>query len=419
MTNQQLIQCVANALQQEFISDRRLRDTLAGQTSQSRYLTIDGNGVTVRLRGDVADNWTANNPVLAQDEIGIERDTNRLKIGDGSTAWADLPYWGVGDHQHDGLYYTEAEIDGLLAAKADAGHNHPVTGGDGLSESYFTAKSASEIGYTKSVASYPHLRGGTYNTGQAETFANAFALAAEIGARLPTIEELEAGLVAGTGGGYDSQICWSASPVPGQPDKVYGLLGIGSGDRVELSKSTDTAYTRFVANATVPSPVNQLMLSDPAFERQVGFYQITGSNSALPVGVATWTGINFTTGGVKSIVVGGYDVPFSSNETNINLLQKGIYRITGIINFVNAASLNIQRIARFNINGTPQDLTRHQSTWDLPANKRETLRIEQTLEVTSSSFVYLQVYSANGGAVDMRFSSLKAERLWSTTVVGI
>lgn len=124
MTNQQLIQCVANALQQEFISDRRLRDTLAGQTSQSRYLTIDGNGVTVRLRGDVAANWTANNPVLAQDEIGIERDTNRLKIGDGSTPWADLPYWGLGDHQHNDLYYTEAEIDGLLAGKSDTGHLH-------------------------------------------------------------------------------------------------------------------------------------------------------------------------------------------------------------------------------------------------------------------------------------------------------
>jgi hypothetical protein len=35
---------------------------------------------------------TANNPVLAAGEIGIETDTLRIKIGDGSTAWNSLSY---------------------------------------------------------------------------------------------------------------------------------------------------------------------------------------------------------------------------------------------------------------------------------------------------------------------------------------
>ena len=35
---------------------------------------------------------TANNPVLSAGEIGIETDTNKIKIGDGSTAWNNLPY---------------------------------------------------------------------------------------------------------------------------------------------------------------------------------------------------------------------------------------------------------------------------------------------------------------------------------------
>jgi hypothetical protein len=34
----------------------------------------------------------ANNPVLAAGEYGIETDTGRVKIGDGSTAWASLGY---------------------------------------------------------------------------------------------------------------------------------------------------------------------------------------------------------------------------------------------------------------------------------------------------------------------------------------
>ena len=32
---------------------------------------------------DTAQNWTVNNSVLKAGEIGIETDTNRLKVGDG------------------------------------------------------------------------------------------------------------------------------------------------------------------------------------------------------------------------------------------------------------------------------------------------------------------------------------------------
>ena len=43
-------------------------------------------------RHDTAANWASANPVLAQGEMGIEDDTRKFKFGDGTTAWADLPY---------------------------------------------------------------------------------------------------------------------------------------------------------------------------------------------------------------------------------------------------------------------------------------------------------------------------------------
>lgn len=43
-------------------------------------------------RHDTAANWASVNPVLAQGEMGIEDDTRKFKFGDGTTAWADLPY---------------------------------------------------------------------------------------------------------------------------------------------------------------------------------------------------------------------------------------------------------------------------------------------------------------------------------------
>ena len=61
----------------------------------------------IQLRNDSATNWTTANPVLLEGEIGIEIDSarNRIKIGDGTTAWNDLPYFldareeEVGDYQ--------------------------------------------------------------------------------------------------------------------------------------------------------------------------------------------------------------------------------------------------------------------------------------------------------------------------------
>jgi hypothetical protein len=50
--------------------------------------------MTSRLqnRRDTAANWTSNNPTLAAGEIGLETDTFKFKMGDGSTAWISLAY---------------------------------------------------------------------------------------------------------------------------------------------------------------------------------------------------------------------------------------------------------------------------------------------------------------------------------------
>jgi len=50
---------------------------------------------TLQLRRDTAANWTANDPTLAAGEIGVETDTLKFKIGDGSTAWTSLSYAAV------------------------------------------------------------------------------------------------------------------------------------------------------------------------------------------------------------------------------------------------------------------------------------------------------------------------------------
>ena len=46
----------------------------------------------IRLRRGTAAEWTSVNPVLGDSEPGYVTDEQRLKVGDGVTAWVDLPY---------------------------------------------------------------------------------------------------------------------------------------------------------------------------------------------------------------------------------------------------------------------------------------------------------------------------------------
>jgi hypothetical protein len=49
--------------------------------------------IQFQFRRGTAAEWTLANPVLAEGEIGIETDTGKHKIGDGTTEWGDLDYW--------------------------------------------------------------------------------------------------------------------------------------------------------------------------------------------------------------------------------------------------------------------------------------------------------------------------------------
>lgn len=49
----------------------------------------------IQLRRDTAVNWTTVNPVLSQGEPGVELDTNKWKIGNGTSTWAVLAYQGT------------------------------------------------------------------------------------------------------------------------------------------------------------------------------------------------------------------------------------------------------------------------------------------------------------------------------------
>ena len=66
---------------------------------------------TFQFKRATAERWRELNLILAPGEPGYEKDTGRLKIGNGETPWIELAYIGG-----EGTGLTEAEILRLIEA---------------------------------------------------------------------------------------------------------------------------------------------------------------------------------------------------------------------------------------------------------------------------------------------------------------
>lgn len=59
--------------------------------------------IRIQFRNDTAENWTTQNPVLLKGEMGVEIDTGKTKIGNGTDHWETLKYSGVDEDTIKGI----------------------------------------------------------------------------------------------------------------------------------------------------------------------------------------------------------------------------------------------------------------------------------------------------------------------------
>lgn len=102
----------------------------------TRYgrLTLEAQRRQLRSDAFTAAEWAANNPILQLGELGSEKDTNKIKVGDGVTAWNDLPYSGGGSEGQT------IQVEELPEASADElGNIYQFIGttGDTYTNGYF------------------------------------------------------------------------------------------------------------------------------------------------------------------------------------------------------------------------------------------------------------------------------------------
>jgi hypothetical protein len=69
----------------------------------------------IQLRRDTAVAWYDENPKLSQGEPGVEIDTGKLKIGNGTAFWNDLPYVNSTDLPPDAQGYLANDGQGNIS----------------------------------------------------------------------------------------------------------------------------------------------------------------------------------------------------------------------------------------------------------------------------------------------------------------
>ncbi len=112
-------------------------------------------------RGDSAD-WTTINPTLAEGEVGVELDTLKLKVGNGTDVWTALPYFGAGGTVYSvglsvptGLQVANSPVTttGTLAVTFQSGYSIPTTSSQSNWDTAYTDRLKWDGGATGLTAS--------------------------------------------------------------------------------------------------------------------------------------------------------------------------------------------------------------------------------------------------------------------------
>lgn len=127
---------------------------------------------SIQNKRGLAATWVLQNPTLASGEMGIEKDTDKFKFGDGVTEWNDLPYAvASSDAAIDATpeMLAKRDTNGTFKVGAPTEPEHPVRLGDipqvaDLLDLYHTAEvtwnmeTGSYSGTHKSVSAHESLR---------------------------------------------------------------------------------------------------------------------------------------------------------------------------------------------------------------------------------------------------------------------
>lgn len=197
--------------------------------------------IQIQLRRGLAADWTSSNPTLAEGEVGVEKDTLKLKVGNGTTAWTSLAYFGsagtvtsVAMSVPTGLSVSGSPVttSGTLAVSLQAGYSIPTTTSQTNWDSAYSERRQWDGGSTNLNASTGRTSLGlVIGTDVLAPNGSAASLTS-----FPTFNQNTTGTAAGL-----SATLAVTSGGTGQTSYTDGQLLIGNSTGNTLTKATLTA----------------------------------------------------------------------------------------------------------------------------------------------------------------------------------
>ena len=237
-------------------------------------------GARIQLKRATASQWTSANTVLFAGEIGYETDTNKFKIGDGTTAWASLSYFNgnlSGSNLNDLLdvTITSAANGDFLRWNGTAWINDAVNLSTDTVGSYvesLVAGTGVTVTNNSGEGSSPTVAiGQSVATSASPTFANVTISSVPTdvnhAATKAYVDFHAAGIVW-----HDAAKLGTAAVLPGTPTYDNGTSGVGA----TLTAASNARLVIDGANATTN---DRVLVKDQADAKQNGVYVVTAQGS--------------------------------------------------------------------------------------------------------------------------------------------
>ena len=302
--------------------------------------------IQLQFRRDTAANWTAQNPLLASGEMGIETDSSPylFKIGDGTRRWVALPYGGLigatGATGHTGSSGYTGDT-GTTGAKGDTGAQGN-TGPPGQATETGATGSAGSTGATGSTGDTGAV-GATGNTGDT-------GYTGSTGATGDTGEQGETGDTGDTGALGDT----GATGRTGDTGSMGETGDTGAlGDTGSIGATGDTGQQGETGDTGEKGDTGEIgVTGDTGAQGETGATGASGGSliGLLKVPSAT-TNFNFATtvstlpANFGTYVAGGSDASTFSITLNAayTVTNLPLYMITGYVYSSTAGYINVQR----------------------------------------------------------------------------
>lgn len=222
----------------------------------------------ILFRRDTAANWTSGNPTLSAGEVGLESDTGKIKIGNGSSAWNSRDYF-LGDLSEGSLEQlgdvTVSSIQNGDFLRWDSGsavwHNDAISL-DGDVVGNYVSRLVAGTGIT--------LTNGEPTSGGSPTISVTDY------ANLITSTELETRLAQTSW--HDPVYLATAAALPNSPTYTAGSADLDGGTGIGATL-TATTYGQLEIDGVLATSGKRVLVKNQSSSVQNGIYTVTVQGS--------------------------------------------------------------------------------------------------------------------------------------------